>query len=103
MNKIKSDHLYHEVISRDAIMDILDRFERQAIEAVKTDRKINADNYESVGQCKLIANIRKSIDRKFRKNCPKSSYSLDDLLKPGKLWPENTLKNYHPEPNPPEG
>ena len=86
MNKIKSNYLYHETISRESVMDILDRFERRAIEAIETDRKINADHYESVGQYKLIANIRKTIDQTFRGNWPKSGYSLDDLLKPGKLF-----------------
>jgi hypothetical protein len=67
-------------------MDILSRFERRAIEDIKRDKKINADNYESVGQYKLIMKIRKAIGMAFRKDWPRSSHSLDDLLKPGKLW-----------------
>ena len=67
-------------------MDIMDRFERRAIEDIKRDKKIDADNYESVGQYKLIIKIRKTIEMAFRKDSSKSDYSLDDLLKPGKLW-----------------
>ena len=67
-------------------MDILDRFERRAIEDIKVDNAIDIDNYESVGKYKLIMNIRKAIGMAFRKDWPRSNYSLEDLLKPGKLW-----------------
>ncbi|HOG82000.1 MAG TPA: hypothetical protein PK651_06465 [Smithellaceae bacterium] len=67
-------------------MDILERFERRAIEAIETDRKINADNYESVGRYKLIVSIRKTIDLAFCKHWTKSSYTLDDIMKAGNLW-----------------
>ena len=67
-------------------MDILDRFERRAIEDIHRDKKIKADNYESVSRHKLIMKIRKAIGMAFRKDWPRSSYSLDDILKPGKLW-----------------
>jgi hypothetical protein len=67
-------------------MDILSRFERRAIEDIKLDKKIDTDNYESVGRYKLIMKIRKAIGMAFRKDWPKSNYSLDDILKTGKLW-----------------
>ena len=67
-------------------MEILSRFERRAIEAIETDNTIDVDNYESVGQYKLIMKIRKAIGMAFRKDWPKISYSLDDILKSGKLW-----------------
>jgi len=67
-------------------MEILSRFERRAIEDIKLVNKIDADNYESVGRHILIMKIRKAIGMAFRKDWPKSSYSLDDILKPGKLW-----------------
>jgi hypothetical protein len=67
-------------------MDILDRFERRAIEAIKTDKEINADNYESVGRYKLIEKIRKAIGMAFRKDWLRSKYSLDDILRPGKIF-----------------
>jgi hypothetical protein len=52
-------------------MEILSRFERRAIEDIQTDNKIDVDNY---------------IGMAFRKDWPKSNYSIDDILKPGKLW-----------------
>jgi hypothetical protein len=67
-------------------MEILDRFERRAIEDIKVDNTIDIDNYESVGKYKLIMNIRKAIGMAFRKDWPRSNYSLEDILKPGKLW-----------------
>ena len=67
-------------------MDILSRFERRAIEEIKLDNQIDADDFESVGKLKLILNIRKAIGMAFRKDWPKKRYSLDDILKPGKLW-----------------
>jgi hypothetical protein len=67
-------------------MDILSRFERRAIEDIKTDNTINVDNYESVGRYKLIMKIRKAVGMAFRKDWPKTNYTLDDILKPGKLF-----------------
>jgi len=43
------------------IMEILNRFESQAISEIKQDREIDADPYESVGKYKLIRKIRKRI------------------------------------------
>jgi hypothetical protein len=70
----------------DAIMDILSRFERRAIEDIKTDNTINADNYENVGKYKLVMKIKKAISMTFRKDWPRSKYSLEDILEPGKLF-----------------
>jgi hypothetical protein len=70
----------------DAIMKILDRFERWAIEDITIDNKLGADNYDSVSKYRLIMKIKKAIGMAFRKDRHKSGYSLDDILKPGKLW-----------------
>ena len=67
-------------------MKILSRFEHRAIEDIKLDNKIDTDDYESVGKYKLIMKMRKAIGMAFRKDLPKSSYSLDDILCTGKLW-----------------
>ena len=67
-------------------MDILSRFEHRAIEDIKLDNTIDTDDYESVGKYKLIMKIRKAIGMAFRKDWPRSSYSLDDILKTGKLF-----------------
>jgi hypothetical protein len=67
-------------------MYILDRFERRAIQDIQTDVKIKADTYESVGQFKLIMKIKKALGMALRKDQPRKRYSLDDILKPGKLW-----------------
>ena len=67
-------------------MEILSRFEHRAIEDIKLDNKIDTDSYESVGKYKLILKMRKAISMAFRKDLPKSNYSLDDILCTGKLW-----------------
>ena len=67
-------------------MEILSRFEHRAIEDIKLDNKIETDSYESVGKYKLILKMRKAIGMAFRKDLPKSKYSLDDILITGKLW-----------------
>jgi len=67
-------------------MGILERFENQAIEAIKTDKKIKADCYGSIGQYKLILKIKQALGTAFRKDWPKSRYSLDDILKTDKIF-----------------
>jgi hypothetical protein len=67
-------------------MDILNRFERHAVEDISLDNKIDVDNYESVGRYKLIGKIKKAIGMAFRKDWPRSSYSIDDILRSGKIW-----------------
>ena len=67
-------------------MEILDRFERRAIEDIVTDVKIKADTYESAGKHKLIMKIKKAIGLALRKDWPRRNYSLDDILKPGKIF-----------------
>jgi len=67
-------------------MEILSRFERRAIEAIETDNKIDVDNYDNVGRYLVIKKIKKAIGMAFRKDWPKRSYSLDDILKIGNLW-----------------
>ena len=83
---IKTNYLNHDVISRDTIMEILDRFERRAIEDVRTDNIVDVDNFESVGKYKLIMKIKQAIGMALRKDWPRKRYSLDDILLPGKLW-----------------
>ena len=67
-------------------MEILSRFEHRAIEDIKLDNKIDTDDYESVGKYKLIMKMRKAIGMAFRKDLPRSNYSIDDILCTGKLW-----------------
>jgi len=67
-------------------MEILGRFERRAMEEIRTDVKIKADTYESVGQYKLIMKIKKAIGMALRKDWPRKYYTLADILKPGKLF-----------------
>jgi len=66
-------------------MDILDRFERRSIQDIQKGKKID-DNYESASHYKLILKIRKAMDMALRKDRPKSGYSIDNILKTGKLW-----------------
>jgi hypothetical protein len=47
-------------------MSVLDRFETQAGKNITIDSKIKCDNYESVGQLKLIRRIRKAVADKYR-------------------------------------
>jgi len=57
-------------------MEILGRFERRAMEEIRTDVKIKADTYESVGQYKLIMKIKKAIGMALRKDWPRKYYTL---------------------------
>jgi hypothetical protein len=83
---IRRKYIFKDSISRDALMDILERFERRAVQDIKLDDQIDADNYDNVGRYKLINKIKKAIGMAFRKDWPKANYTLDDILKPGKLW-----------------
>jgi hypothetical protein len=48
-------------------MSVLDRFETQAGKNITIDSQIKCDNYESVGQLKLIRRIRKAVADKYRR------------------------------------
>jgi len=48
-------------ISIDAIMDILTKFESQALHSIKIDQQIKCDNYDSVCRLSMVKKIRKAI------------------------------------------
>ena len=50
----------------DAIMGILNQFERKVIEAIQTDKQIDADPYDNIGQYKLIQNIKEQIRKELK-------------------------------------
>ena len=52
----------------DAIMGILNQFERKAIEAIQTDKQIDADPYDNLGQYKLIQSIKEQIRKELKVN-----------------------------------
>ena len=83
---MRQDYLFKEFIERDTVMDILNGFERRALEDIKLDRKINADAYESVGRYKLIGKIKQAFGHAFRKHWPRVKCSLDDILRPGTIF-----------------
>jgi hypothetical protein len=82
----RQDYLFKEFITRDTVMDILNGFEKHALEEIELDRKIDADNYESLGRYKLIERIKQAFGHAFRKNWPRLKCSLDDILRPGKIF-----------------
>ena len=52
----------------DRIMGILDRFEQKAIEAIQTDKQIDADPYDNLGQLELIRSIKEQIRKELKVN-----------------------------------
>jgi hypothetical protein len=52
----------------DTIMGILNQFERKVIEAIQTDKQIDADPYDNLGQYKLIQNIKEQIRKELKVN-----------------------------------
>jgi hypothetical protein len=49
------------LISMNLIMDILFKFENQALQAIKIDASIKCDNYDSVCRLTMVQRIRKAI------------------------------------------
>lgn len=49
-------------MSIEKVMEILDEFEVKAAKEIELDRRIDVDNYESVGKHILINKIRKRIN-----------------------------------------
>jgi hypothetical protein len=43
------------------IMEILTKFEIQALHSIKIDQQIKCDNYDSVCRLSMVKNIRKTI------------------------------------------
>lgn len=84
--EIKRNYLNHDTIPKDAIMDILNRFERRAFQDIDLDKRIDADDYDSIGRYIMVKKIKKAIGMAFCKDWPRTKYSLDDILKPGKIW-----------------
>ena len=50
----------------DAIMVILNRFERKVIEAIQTDKQIDADPCDGLSQFKLIQDIKEQIRKELK-------------------------------------
>ena len=57
-------------ISIEEIIDILDQFEQNVIAAIELNKAIDADNYENVGQYKLIQRIKKQIRKELKVSPP---------------------------------
>jgi hypothetical protein len=49
------------LISMNVIMDILTKFETQALNSIKIDASIKCDNYDSVCRLSMVKKIRKAI------------------------------------------
>ena len=47
-------------------MRILNQFERKVIEAIQTDKQIDADPYDNLGQYKLIQSIKEQIRKELK-------------------------------------
>jgi len=69
------------------ILEVLSTFENKAIRDIELDHAVDADNYESVGRLIQIRNIRKAIGLAIGKPVRKCRRDLDEILKPGKLFP----------------
>jgi len=61
-----SDLLSHRTISVAEVMRILDDFEQKAIVAIQTDKQIDADPYDNIGQLKLIQSIKQQIRKELK-------------------------------------
>jgi hypothetical protein len=49
------------LISMNVIMEILTKFETQALHSIKIDQQIKCDNYDSVCRYTMVQKIRKAI------------------------------------------
>ena len=67
------------------IMNILDRFEAKAIQAIAIDASIKCDNYDDVCRLKLINKIRKAIAAAYRNPPQLPQYTLENLLSKGRI------------------
>ena len=61
-----SDFFCEKTISVAEVMSILNQFEQKAIEAIQTDKQIDVDPYDSVGQLKLIQSIKEQIRKELK-------------------------------------
>ena len=69
-----SDFFSERTIAVTEVMRILDRFEQKAIEAIQTDKQIDADPYDNIGQLKLIQSIKKRIRKELKVNPPNAPF-----------------------------
>ena len=53
-------------ISVTEVMRILDDFEQKAIVAIQTDKQIDADPYDNIGQYQLIQSIKEQIRKELK-------------------------------------
>ena len=61
-----SDFVSERTISVTEVMRILDQFEQKAIEAIQTDKQIDVDPYDNLGQLELIRSIKQQIRKELR-------------------------------------
>ena len=61
-----SDFVSERTISITEVMRILDQFEQKAIEAIQTDKQIDLDPYDNIGQLKLIQSIKQQIKKELK-------------------------------------
>ena len=61
-----SDFLSHRTIFLTEVMRILNQFERKVIEAIQTDKQIDADPYDNLGQYQLIQSIKEQIRKELK-------------------------------------
>ena len=69
------------------ILEVLSKCETEAIQDIELDRSVNADDYATVGRLIQVRKIRKAIELAIGKPVKKCRRDLDEILKPGKLFP----------------
>jgi transcription initiation factor IIE alpha subunit len=75
------------MIPMNQILEVLSKFESKAIQDIELDRAVDADNYATVGRLIQVRNIRKAIGLAIGKPVKQCRRDLDEILKPGKLFP----------------
>jgi len=69
------------------ILEVLSKFESKAIQDIELNSAVDVDNYATVGKLILVRKIRKAIGLAVGKPVKKCRRDLDDIMKPGKLFP----------------
>ena len=62
------------------VLEILSRFEENAVRKIKVSNSARADNYDDVREMLTIRFIRKAIVYYLYNKPPKHHYPLDDLI-----------------------
>jgi len=75
------------MIPMNQILEVLSKFETEAIQDIELNRSVNADDYATVGRLIQVRKIRKAIGLAIGKPVKKCRRDLDEILKPGKLFP----------------